>query len=122
MASTMATYIGFLLLTANSIVAIYRSWCEATPVIFVIASYLSLVLLFYFLRWFEASPAGSAARDRARLGVWLTTTVLTAMFSWRVAGVMPRSVAAGVWFMGGSTIAGGFYALLFLHRPRPQGD
>ncbi|CAN6208708.1 unnamed protein product [Urochloa humidicola] len=117
MSSTTATYIGFLFLSGNSILAITRSWGDAAAVIFVIASYLSLVLLFYFLRRFEASPAGSAARDRARIGVWLTTTVLTAMFSWRVAAVMPRPVAAGVWLMGGFTIAGGLYAL-FLHRPR----
>ncbi|CAN6202555.1 unnamed protein product [Urochloa humidicola] len=92
-----------------------RSWGDAAAVIFVIASYLSLAQLFYCLRWFEASPQGSAARDKARLGVWLTTTLLTAMLSWRVAAVMSPPVAAGVLFMGGSTIAGGFYAL-FLHR------
>ncbi|CAL5051004.1 unnamed protein product [Urochloa decumbens] len=117
MASTTAIYIGLFFLTGNSILAINRSWGDAAAVIFVIASYLSLVHLFYCLRWFEASPQGSAARDKARLGVWLTTTLLTAMFSWRVAAVMPRPVAAGVLFMGGSTIAGGFYAL-FMHRPR----
>ncbi|CAN6191214.1 unnamed protein product [Urochloa humidicola] len=115
MASTTATHIGFLFFTGNSILAISKSRGDAAAVLFVIASYLSLVLLFYCLRWFEESAPGSAARDRARLGVWLTTTLLTAMFSWRVAAVMPRPVAAGVLFMGGSTIAGGFYAL-FLHR------
>ncbi|CAL5045926.1 unnamed protein product [Urochloa decumbens] len=118
--TTTATYIGIFFLTGNSILAINRSWGDAAAVIFVLASYLSLVQLFYCLRWFEASPQGSAARDKARLGVWLTTTLLTVMFSWRVAAVMPAwPVAAGVLFMGGSTIAGGFYAL-FLHRP--QGD
>ncbi|CAL5050990.1 unnamed protein product [Urochloa decumbens] len=116
MASTSATYIGLLLLTGKSILAINRSRGDAAAITFVLASYLSLVQLFYCLRWFEASPQGSAARDKARLGVWLTTALLTAMFSWRVAAVMPWPVAAGVWFMGGSTIAGGFYAL-FLHRP-----
>ncbi|CAN6215111.1 unnamed protein product [Urochloa humidicola] len=114
MASTTATHIGFLFFTVNSILAISKSRGDAA-VLFVLASYLSLVLLFYCLRWFEESAPGSAARDRARLGVWLTTTLLTAMFSGRVAAVMPRPVAAGVLFMGGSTIAGGFYAL-FLHR------
>ncbi|CAL5044607.1 unnamed protein product [Urochloa decumbens] len=119
MASTTATYIGIFFLTGNSILAINRSRCDAAAITFVIASYLSLVQLFYCLRWFEASPQGSAARDKARFSVWFTTTLLTAMFSWRVAAVMPRPVAAGVWFMGGSMIAGGFYTLFLC---RPQGD
>ncbi|KAF8697613.1 hypothetical protein HU200_035800 [Digitaria exilis] len=85
---------------------------------FVLASYLCLFQLFYCLRRFEASPLGSEARGRARVGVWLATTLLTAMFSWRVAAVTPWPVAAGVWLMGGCTVAGGFYAL-FVH---PRGD
>ncbi|CAL5045888.1 unnamed protein product [Urochloa decumbens] len=117
MASTTATYVGIFFLTGNSILAINRSRGDAAAVIFVLASYLSLTQLFYCLSWFEASPQGSAARDKARFGVWFTTTLLTAMFSWRVAAVMPWPVAAGVWLMGGSTIAGGFYTL-FLYRPR----
>ncbi|CAL5051018.1 unnamed protein product [Urochloa decumbens] len=116
MASRTATYVGIFFLTGNSILAINRSRGDAAAVIFVIASYLTLVQLFYCLRRFEASPQGSAARDKARFGVWLTTTLLTAMFSWRVAAVMPGPVAAGILFMGGATIAGGFYALI-IHRP-----
>ncbi|CAN6172502.1 unnamed protein product [Urochloa humidicola] len=113
----MASTIGLFFLTGNSILAINRSWGDAAAITFVLASYLSLIQLFYCLQRFEESAPGSAARDRARLGVWLTTTLLTAMFSWRVAAVMPRPVAAGVLFMGGSTIAEGFYAL-FLHHPQ----
>ncbi|TKW19643.1 hypothetical protein SEVIR_4G034000v4 [Setaria viridis] len=120
MASKTATYLGFVLLTGNSVLAIYRSRGDAAAVLFVLASYLSLVLLFCCLRRFEASAPGSAARDRARVGVWLATTVLTALFSWRVAAVMPCPVAAGVWFMGGCTVAGGYYALFLL--PRGEGD
>ena len=116
MAPLMATALGFLLLTANSILAIHRSWGDAAATIFVIASYASLVLLFYFLRLFETAPPGSpAARGRAKIGVWLTTTSLTAMFSWRVAVLVPWPVVgAGVCFMGACTVAGGFYALFLL--------
>lgn len=120
MAGTTATYLGFVFLTGNSILAISRSRGDATAVAFVLASYRSLVQLFYCLRRFEASPPGSAARGRARAGVWLATTLLTTMFSWRVAAVMTWPVAAGVWLMGGCTAAGGFYAL-FLH-PRRDDD
>jgi hypothetical protein len=116
----MATALGFLLLTANSITAIHRSWGDAAATIFVIASYASLVLLFYFLRLFETAPPGSPARDRAKIGVWLMTTLLTAMFTARVAVLLPWSVGAGVCLMGGCTVAGGFYALFLL--PSPQGD
>jgi hypothetical protein len=81
----MATALGFILLTANSILAIHRSWGDTAATVFVIASYASLVLLFCFLRLFETAPPGSPARGRAKIGVWLTTTSLTAMLSWRVA-------------------------------------
>nr|CAB3466991.1 unnamed protein product [Digitaria exilis] len=118
MAGTTATYLAFLFLTGNSILAISRSRGDATDMAFVLASYFSLVQLFYCLRQFEASPLGSVARSRARVGVWLAITVLTALFSWRVAAVTPWPVAAGVWLMGGCTVPGGFCAL-FLH---PQGD
>jgi hypothetical protein len=110
----MATALGFIVLTANSITAIHKSWGDAAATIFVIASYAILVLLFCFLRLFETSPPGTPARDRAKIGVWLTTTLLTAMFSWRVAVLVPWPVGAGVCFMGGCTVAGGFYALFLL--------
>ncbi|KAG2604206.1 hypothetical protein PVAP13_4NG052600 [Panicum virgatum] len=100
-----------LLLTGSSIMAILKSSGDAAAASFVAASDTGLLLLLYCLRWFEAAH-GSASRDRARRGVWLTTTLLTAMFTWRVAALVPWPVvAAGVCFMGASTVAGGFYAL-----------
>ncbi|KAL6606621.1 hypothetical protein ACP70R_042274 [Stipagrostis hirtigluma subsp. patula] len=113
-----ATSLGLLLLTGNSVAAIHRSHGDVAAAGFVLASYLSLLLLFYCLRWFEAAPPESPARDRARLGVWLLTTLLTAMFSWRVAALVLLPVAAGVWLMAASSVLGGFYALFLL----PRGD
>ncbi|CAN6179350.1 unnamed protein product [Urochloa humidicola] len=75
MASTI-TLLGFLFFTANSVMAISKSWGDTAAASFVAASYFSLVLLFHCLCQFEAAPAGSAARDMARLGVWVTTTLL----------------------------------------------
>ena len=136
MAPLMATALGFLLLTANSILAIHRSWGDAAATIFVIASYASLVLLFYFLRLFETAPPGSPAATKLGFGalilnsalaiynswddagsvafvlvavaallllvlrlrefematVWALTTLLTAMFAWRVVPIMPLAV------------------------------
>ena len=136
MAPLMATALGFILLTANSILAIHRSWGDAAATIFVIASYASLVLLFYFLRLFETAPPGSPAATKLGFGalilnsalaiynswddagsvafvlvavaallllvlrlrefematVWALTTLLTAMFAWRVAPIMPLAV------------------------------
>jgi peptidoglycan biosynthesis protein MviN/MurJ (putative lipid II flippase) len=113
MASSAATSLGFLLLTGNTIAAIRRSRADddASATAFAATSYASLVLLFYCLRRFETSPTGSAAKARARVGVWLTTTLLTAMFSWRVSALMPWHVSAGVCLMGAATVMGGFYAL-----------
>ena len=136
MAPLMATALGFILLTANSILAIHRSWGDAAATIFVIASYASLVLLFYFLRLFETAPPASPAAKKLGFGalilnsalaiynswddagsvafvlvavaallllvlrlrefematVWALTTLLTAMFAWRVAPIMPLAV------------------------------
>ena len=112
MASRAISMAGFLLLTGNSMASIHRSRGDVAAVSFVVASYAGLLVLFYCLRWFEAAHPGSASRDRARIGVWLAATLLTAMFTWRVAALMPGAVAAaGVCFMGASTVAGGFYAL-----------
>ena len=105
---------GFLLLTGNSMVAIHRSRGDAAAVAFVVASNASLLVLFCCLSWFEAVPAGSAAKARARVGVWLATTLLTAMFSWRVAALLPGLMAASVWFMAVCTVVGGFYTLFIL--------
>ncbi|CAN6191208.1 unnamed protein product [Urochloa humidicola] len=113
-ASWAISVIGLLFLTMNSMVAVYRSQGDVAAVSFAFASYASLLMLFYCLRWFEAAPPGSPARDRARVGVWLTTTLLTAMFSWRVAAIMPGFMAAAVWLMAASTVIGGFYALFLL--------
>ncbi|CAL5045927.1 unnamed protein product [Urochloa decumbens] len=118
-ASRAISMAGFLFLTVNSTVAIYRSQGDVAAVSVVVASYACLLKLFYCLQRFEAAPPGSPARDRARIGVWITTTLLTAMFSWRVAALMPGLVAAAVWLMAASTVIGGFYALFLLPT---QGD
>ncbi|CAD6337766.1 unnamed protein product [Miscanthus lutarioriparius] len=77
MAPLMATALGFILLTANSILAIHRSWGDAAATIFVIASYTTLLLLFRCLRDYERAAPGSPARERARRAVWPLTTLLT---------------------------------------------
>ncbi|OEL38925.1 hypothetical protein BAE44_0000056 [Dichanthelium oligosanthes] len=109
MAST-ATYLGFLLLTGNSILEIKRSRGDAAAVIFVIASHLTLLLLLCGLRTFER-----AAGDRARASTWLVTTLRTPIFSWRVAALLPTAVvSAVVWLMAVSTVVAGFYMLFLL--------
>jgi apolipoprotein N-acyltransferase len=103
-----------LLLTGNSIIAIRKSRGDTAATIFIVASYACLVLLFYCLRRFETAAPDSADKDRAKVGVWVTTTLLTTLFSWRVSALMPWPVAAGVWFMAASTILGGYYVLFLL--------
>jgi uncharacterized membrane protein len=116
-------FLGFVvLLTCNSAIAIHRSGGHAATIFFVGATYATLVLLLYCLHRFETAPPGSAARDRARTGVWLTTTLLTAIFSWRVSTLMPPPLAAAVWLAGCSTVIGGFYALFLLPTPATTDD
>ncbi|CAN6165141.1 unnamed protein product [Urochloa humidicola] len=103
---------GFGFLTLNSGLALYRSWGDPVSFVFISGSYLTLLLLFRCLRDYERAPRGSPASERARRAVWPLTTLLTMAFAWKVAAVMPSTIAAAVvWGLAVATTAGGFFAL-----------
>lgn len=104
------TVAGFGFLTFNSGMAVYRSQGDRGAVAFVAFSYLDLLALFYCLRRYESAEPGSGLRDRLKVAVWLLTTALTILFSYKVAALMPLAVAVVVWLMAFATVAGGFYA------------
>ncbi|KAJ1691179.1 hypothetical protein LUZ63_015334 [Rhynchospora breviuscula] len=112
------TAMGFAFLTFNSGMAIYRSKGDTSSVTFVVVSYLDLLSLFYCLRLYEKSPHNSSQRRIIKAIVWSLTTLLTVMFSYKVAALMPLPVAVVVWAMASATILGGFYAF-FLHQEIP---
>ncbi|KAG8094578.1 hypothetical protein GUJ93_ZPchr0012g20563 [Zizania palustris] len=109
------TLLGFAFLTFNSGMAIYRSDGDIAAVAFVVFSYVDLVLLFVCLRQFERSEPNSPARGHLKVAVWVLTTLLTVVFSYKVAAIMPLPVQLLVWAMAVATILGGFYAF-FLHQ------
>ncbi|KAF8652125.1 hypothetical protein HU200_063075 [Digitaria exilis] len=111
------TALVFAFLTFNSGMAIYRSDGDRGSVAFVVVSYLDLVLLFVCLRLFERAPRDSPHREWLKACVWGLTTLLTLMFSHKVAAIMPPLVAMVVWAMAFATIGGGFYAF-FIHRDK----
>ncbi|CAN6243581.1 unnamed protein product [Urochloa humidicola] len=104
------TLLAFFFLTFNSGMAVYRSRGEVSAIAFVAFSYCDLVVLFLCLRRYELSPAGSPARERLKVAVWLLTTLLTFAFSYKVAAVMPAPVAVIVWLMAFGTVTAGFLA------------
>ncbi|KAL6628921.1 hypothetical protein ACP70R_028686 [Stipagrostis hirtigluma subsp. patula] len=104
------TALGFGFLTFNSGMAIYRSKGDGEAIAFVAFSYLDLLTLFFCLKQYENAEPGSQLRDRLKVAVWLLTTALTLVFSYKVAAVMPAAVAVLVWLMAFGTVAGGFYA------------
>ncbi|TKW19629.1 hypothetical protein SEVIR_4G033100v4 [Setaria viridis] len=112
---------GLIALTLTSAVSAYRAAAagDLASTAFVAVSYASLLLLFRSLRAYERlPPPWEAADQRARLRreVWALCTLLTVLFSWKVAAAMPSwPVAAAVWAMAVLTTAGG-YAALF-HGP-----
>ncbi|KQK17880.1 uncharacterized protein LOC100830294 [Brachypodium distachyon] len=108
------TGLGFAFLTFNSGMAIYRSNRDAGSVIFVAVSYLDLVALFACLRLYERLDRHSPRRDTVKAAVWALTTLLTVMFSYKVAELMPLAVKVLVWAMAAATTCGGFYAF-FIH-------
>ena len=114
------SWLGIAFLTVNSAMAIHRSKGDPSAVGFVAFSYLDLVLLFYFHRRFESAAPGSPARRRLKVAVWVLTTMLTAVLSYKVAAIMPLPVQILVWAMAGAATAGGFYAF-FLFREGKDG-
>ena len=112
---SLLTRTGFLFLTVNSGMAVYRSNGDFGAIAFVAFSYLDLVLLFYCLQWYERTTPESPRREHLKMAVWLLTTMLTAAFSYKVAAIMLFPVQVLVWAMAGATVLGGFYAF-FLHR------
>lgn len=87
---------------------------DRRAIAFVAFSHLNLLLLFGAIRHFEVSPAGSPARGRARLTVWLLTTTLTAAFTSKIGAIVPLGFAIAAWIMAAVTVLGGFY-MLFLY-------
>ena len=92
---------------------------DVASVAFVIVSYGALLPLLRFLRAYEVAPTEAAVgRERLRRRVWALCTLLTAMFAWKVAGVMTWPVAVGVWAAAAVTSAGGFVLLFRQQRRR----
>lgn len=114
----LLTLIGFVFLTFNSAMAVYRSDRDFWAISFVVFSYLDLVLLFYCLRRYEKEHPDSPRREHLKVAVWLLTTMLTAVFSYKVAAIMPLPVQVLVWFMAGATVLGGFYAFFLYTEPK----
>ncbi|CAN6172500.1 unnamed protein product [Urochloa humidicola] len=110
--ASAATLLGFTLLTCNSIMAIVKSQGDVAATAFVVTSYTTLLLLFYFLHLFEASPQGSAARDRARVGVWLATTLLGHVL---LACLGSHALARVCWCMVHGCFGGNRWLLRHVH-------
>uniref|UniRef100_A0A0E0JXB9 Uncharacterized protein n=1 Tax=Oryza punctata TaxID=4537 RepID=A0A0E0JXB9_ORYPU len=106
--TSLLTIIGFAFLTFNSAMAIYRSNRDVGAIAFVAFSYFDLLLLFYCLRLFERTEHGSPRRGQIKAAVWLLTTMLTAVFSYKVAAIMPLPVQVLVWAMASATVIGRF--------------
>lgn len=109
---------GIIVLTLNSAAAVYRAARDVGSVAFVTVSYGALLLLFRCLRAYEGAPPGAAEiRERLKRKVWFLCTLLTTLFAWKVASVMPWPAAAAVvWALAVATSVGGFVAL-FHRRP-----
>lgn len=108
------TALGLYFLTFNSGMAVYRSYNDKATVAFVVSSYVILVALFFCIKLFERAPPGSTTKGKLKVAVWGLTTVLTLLFSYKVAATMPVLVQVVVWLMAFATVSGGFFAF-FVH-------
>lgn len=106
--TSWVTTMGFSFLTLNSALAIYRSRHDVGSVMFVAVAYLTLLLLFQCLRLYEKAPQDSTQREWHKAGVWVSTTMLTVMFSHEVVVIMSPLVALVVWGVAFVAMGGGF--------------
>ncbi|KAJ3701388.1 hypothetical protein LUZ61_005093 [Rhynchospora tenuis] len=104
------TKVGFALLTCNTGLAIYRSGNDLSSLAFVVVSYFALLLLFWCLHLFERAAPDGARRMQLKTAVWSLSTLITVMFAYRVAALMPLPLAVVVWVMATTVPVGGFYA------------
>jgi hypothetical protein len=94
-------------------------------VAFVAVTYAALLLLHRTLGAYETAveaPEADAAaaepeRERLRRRVWALSALLTALFAWKVARVVPWPAGVLVWAAAAVTSAAGFFALVRHRRP-----
>ncbi|CAN6172495.1 unnamed protein product [Urochloa humidicola] len=92
---------------------------DVVSVAFVVVCYGGLLTLLHSLRSYElALPEAGAERERLRLRVWALCTLLTGLFAWKIAGVVPFPLAVGVWAVAAATSVGGFLLLFNRHQRR----
>jgi hypothetical protein len=115
-----------VLLTATCAAAIHRAAAagDVASVAFVAVSYAALLLLHRTLGAYETAieaPEDAAAaeseRERLRRRLWALSALLTALFAWKVAGVVPWPAGVLVWTAAATTSAGGSFALVPRRRP-----
>ncbi|RWV78754.1 hypothetical protein GW17_00060227, partial [Ensete ventricosum] len=112
--------LGLAVLTYSSVTAVYRSRDDPSVVAFVVAAYAVLLLLLRCVRGLEGSSA--ADRPRLKAAVWCLATLLTLMFSYKVAAIMPLPVAVMVWSMAAAVCLGGFWAFFLCQDPSSQSN
>ncbi|KAG8053131.1 hypothetical protein GUJ93_ZPchr0001g30755 [Zizania palustris] len=107
-----------LLVAAQFAAATYRAARDPGDLCFVATAYSMLAVLLYLVGRSESlaadgSSAAAVARERLKLPVWALSAALTALFTSRVAPMMPPPLRAVVVAMALLVTVGGFF-LLFL--------
>ncbi|TVU33052.1 hypothetical protein EJB05_24833, partial [Eragrostis curvula] len=77
---SLLTIVCFVFLTFSSAMAVYQGNGDWGAISFACFFFLTLVLLFRCLRWYEAAAPGSPRREHLIVAVWLLTTMLTIAF------------------------------------------
>ncbi|CAN6191247.1 unnamed protein product [Urochloa humidicola] len=103
--------IGCAVMAFNSGLFIYNSWGDAASVALVLVTDAVVLLLFLGVRLQDLERTrDGVGRGRIKRAVWTLSTLLTAMFAFKVAPLMPPLVAAALLLMAISTATGGFLA------------
>ncbi|GJN38251.1 hypothetical protein PR202_gb27276 [Eleusine coracana subsp. coracana] len=110
---------GFAFLSFNCGMAIYRSIHDPYAVAFVVVAYVALILLFRCLHLLERDAPGRRRGRGIKAAVWGLATLLTFMFSYKVAAVVPLWGQALVWVMATLTAVAGFYAFFVARHEEP---
>ncbi|KAK1283596.1 hypothetical protein QJS10_CPB21g01032 [Acorus calamus] len=95
--------------------AIYRSRNDIWILSFIVGANIDIGLLFWSIYAHEKAPVGSKQRERHKIFIWFSATLLDMGFAYRVTMMMPLVMSLVLWALVAVTTVGTFH--LYFLRP-----
>ncbi|KAL5993486.1 hypothetical protein ACLOJK_014411 [Asimina triloba] len=109
------TAICIVFLTVNTVVAVIRAHRDLAAVLFIIALYVSVILLYWCLYVYQRLPEGSPKREKLKIPIWSILMGIQFLFVYKLGPLMGLAWRVFAWILVASTALLGFY-FLFVFR------